>query len=133
MEQSSEELAHWDPKPPLMEVSKGHHIAGWGFGWSSLPGSLHSGYATSVFTGQSNPLWMRSFASLWVKDKRDHGSILVIGTLSLTVVVAAKGKLFLLCASVGEKARGQRRKVWGVRWKKQISGLNEEEGRVTQN
>jgi hypothetical protein len=119
MEQSSEELAHWDPKPPLMEVSKGHHIAGWGFGWSSLPGSLHSGYATSVFTGQSNPLWMRSFASLWVKDKRDHGSILVIGTLSLTVVVAAKGKLFL--------------KVWGVRWKKQISGLNEEEGRVTQN
>jgi hypothetical protein len=55
---------------------------------------------------------MRSSASLWVKDKRGHRSILAISTLSPMVVAAAKGKLFLLCASVGEKARGQRRKVW---------------------
>jgi hypothetical protein len=47
-----------------------------------------------------------------VKDECGHGSISTVSVLSPTTKAVVKGKLFLLCALVDEKARGKRQKVW---------------------
>jgi hypothetical protein len=74
MQEPIEEVAHWLPKPPLIEVRKADDVAGGGFGSSSLLGIIHSGYVAFI-TGQRSQSLTSRDAILLVKLERPHGSI----------------------------------------------------------